>query len=163
MKYKIYVGIAVLAAVMLISGASVLAVASPATTSDPLVTLSYLTGPFRTSVNSHVNSTVTSLTNTFNTRANQVQTQITSAMTSNQAQVFVLRTLGNNGELTLPVGTEIMLRGGSATITGGSLVNHTTGAEQASGALTQNHMYVVAEAGSIRATANNTLVLVRGA
>jgi len=161
-RHKIYTGIAVLAAIVLISGASILTVASPATTSDPLVSLSYLTGPFRTAVNNHVASQVSALTNTFNTRASQVETQVASALSSNQAQVFVLFTLNNGQTRDLPAGAEVMLRGGSASISSGRMTNSTAGTEQTSGGLTVNNMYLVTEAGRITATAANTTLLIRG-
>ena len=161
-KNKIYTGILILALVMLVSGASILAVAAPATTSDPLITLGYLNGPFRTAVNAHVAAQVTAVTNTFNTRADQLQTQINTALGSNQAQTFVLRTLNNGQVLAIPNGAEAMLRNGSANITAGLLINYTAGTEHASGAMVRNNMYVSAGAGSITATANGTTVLIRG-
>jgi len=161
-KNKIYVGIVVLALVMLVSGASILAVAAPATTSDPLITLGYLNGPFRTAVNAHVAAQVTAVTNTFNARADQLQAQINTSLTSNQASTFVLRTLNNGQALAIPNGAEAMLRNGSANITAGPLINSTTGTEQSSGAMARNNMYISAGAGSITATANGTTVLIRG-
>ena len=153
---------AVLAVVMLISGASVLAVASPATTTDPLISLSYLNGPFQTAINAHVASQVTSLTNTFNTRATQAETAVRNAISSNQAQTFVLRSLNNGQALSIPDGAEFMLRAGSANISSGAFVNSTAGTDQSSGALAANNMYFAAGAGSITATANGTTVLIRG-
>ena len=162
MRQKIYTGMAVLAAVMLISGASVVALASPATTSDPLISLSYLNGPFRTAMNTHVASQAATLTAEFNARAAQVEAQVTGSIAANQRATFVLRTLNNGQALSIADGAEVMLRGGSANITAGAFINYTTGGDQSSGALAHNNMYIAAGAGTITATANATTILVRG-
>jgi len=142
-----------------------MALASPATSSDPLVTLSYLTGPFmRNFVNPHVSAQVTVLTNTFNNRARDVELNITNSMASNQAQVFVFRTLPGGERFDIPSGAEIMLRSGSVSITSGRFINTTAGtAEQTSGQLISNNMFLAAEAGSITAGAGSATFLVRGA
>jgi len=161
-KKKIYIGITIVAAIVLISGMTILATASPGTSSDPLITLGYLNGPFRTAINTHVATQITTLTNTLNTRANQVETQVKNTLASNQTQTFVLVTLNNGQTRDLTNGAELMLRGGTATINTGTYVNHTTGTEQTTGALTVNNMYYAAAAGRITATADNTRLLIRG-
>ena len=161
MKNKIYTGIAVIAVVMLISGASIMAVASPATSSDPLITLSYLNGPFQTAMNTHMASHASTLTNNFNARANQVEANVSNTLASNQAATFVLHTINNGQTINLSAGAELMLRSGSASIASGVLVNYTAGSEQSSGGLSQNNMYFSSEGGSITASSDNTRLLIR--
>jgi len=162
MKQKIYVGVAVLAIVMFVTGAGVLAVASPGTSVDPLITLSYLNGPFRTAMDAHVAAQAAALTSTFNSRAAQIETQVRTAIAANTAATFTLHTLNNGQSFSLPEGAEVMLRSGSATIGTGSLVNQTAGTEQTSGAMVLNNMYFAASTGRITATANATTIFVRG-
>jgi len=164
MKMKIYTGIAVIAVIILISGTSILATASPATSTDPLISLSYLTRVFRPAVDTHVTSQVNSVINRVNSRATEVENRINS-MATHRSQTFVVVNLNNSNTYDLPAGTEVMLRSGSATIQTGSgitaLTNITTGNEQ-TGAMTPNNMYLAAQAGRIQATANSTVILVRG-
>ena len=162
MKHKIYTGIAVLAVVILISGASLIATASPGTTSDPLVSRGYLEGPFRTAMNNHVTNHANSLTNTFNSRIANAETSFRNTMAAHRTQTFASVSRSNTQTVTLQAGSEVMLRGGSASTSGSPLVNQTTGAEQASGGLALNNMYVATGNTTITATANGTLLLVRG-
>ena len=160
MRHKIYVGMAVLAAVILISGATILATsslatASPATTSDPLISLSYLNNVFGPAITREV-------TNQLNNRASQVEANIRASLSSNPAQTFIVVELSNGQTRNLANGAEVMLRAGSAGIASGTFVNQTAGTEHGSGALTANNMYIAASAGSITASANGTRLLIRG-
>ncbi|MDR2571345.1 MAG: hypothetical protein LBD23_13800 [Oscillospiraceae bacterium] len=162
MKHKIYVGMLVLAVVMLISGAGILALASPATREDPLITLSYLPGPFRTSVNTHVTNTANTMRRDFNTRVERVETTISDTLTANPAQVFISVLIPNGETQNIPLGAEVMLRSGSANISAGALVNYTAGSSQTSGALIENNMYIATDTTTITATSGNTMILLRG-
>ena len=171
MKSKIIIGVVLLAAVTLISGASILAFASPGTQSDPFITLSYLTDVFKPQVMVEVNRTGAELQQSFDARIAALESQLqTNQNSANSApdptDVFSVVTLSRGQSLTCSVGTEIMLRIGSATGfgTAPAIVDYTEGEALASGsALTPNHMYLVTiEGNGIRAAADTVRVLVRG-
>jgi len=172
MKRKIVIGIVVLAAVTLISGASILAFATPGSQTDPFITLSYLTNVFRPGVMEDVKETEQEMTQRFNARIAELE----ALMQTNQggsgsagagvSESFQVVTLSRGQSLTCSVGVEIMLRVGTAEGVGSApaLVNYTTGTTLSSGtALTTNHMYLVTiEGNGVRATADTVRVLVRG-
>jgi len=170
MRKKFYTGIAVLAAVLLISGASILALASPGTTTDPLITLSYLTNIFRPQVMTETQGIAQKLTQDFDEKIKELEEKLSDnpgGTAPEPGDVFAVVTLSNGQTLTCPVGTEIMLRIGTANARGSSapaLVDYTSGATLAAGsALTTNHMYLVTiEGNGITATAATVRVLVRG-
>lgn len=175
MKNKLAIGLVVLAAVVFISGASILAFASPnspGTQADPFVTLSYLTNIFRPQVMNEVRTTEQQMVQRFEARIAELEAQL-QAGAGDQGGVgtidrFHVVTLNRDQTLTASVGTEIMLRIGTATAFVGSsepaLVNYTTGNALSDGsALTANHMTLVTiEGNGIRATADTVRVLVRG-
>jgi len=171
LKRKFAISLVVVAAILLISGTSILATASPGTTQDPVVTLSYLTNIFRPAVMNDVRNAEQEMIRQFDTRIAELESRI-QASGAGQAAVgpadrFHVVTLNRNQTLSASVGTEIMLRVGTANAYGASapaLVNYTTGATLAAGsALTTNHMYLVTiEGNGVRATADTVRVLVRG-
>jgi len=168
------IGLVVLAAVVFISGASILAFASPnspGTQADPFVTLSYLTNIFRPQVMNEVRTTEQQMVQRFENRIAELERQLQAdgggQGAAGTADRFHVVTLSANQTLTASVGTEIMLRIGTATAFGGSepaLVNYTTGNTLSNGsALTANHMNLVTiEGNGIRATSDTVRVLVRG-
>jgi len=171
MRRKISIGIVVLAFVALVSGASYLAFAAPGTTGDPFITLSYLTEVFRPQVMSDVQRTEREMTQRFQARIAELEAQLAAGQggtstTPADADVFNVVTLRQGQTLACSVGTEIMLRIGTANGAGTApaLVNYTTGSTVAAGAaLTANHMYLVTiEGNGITATADTVRVLVRG-
>jgi len=172
MKRRVIICIVVLAAVTLISGVSILAFASPGTETDPFVTLSYLTGIFKPQVMTDVAKIEQDLTQKFEDRISELERQFQSSQSGSgpaavkDSERFTVVTLRRNQSLTCSVGTEIMLRIGTANGfgTAPALVNYTTGDTLAAGsALTTNHMYLVTiEGNGIRSTADSVRVLVRG-
>ncbi|MCL2227635.1 MAG: hypothetical protein FWB97_08425 [Oscillospiraceae bacterium] len=165
------VGLLVLAAVVLVSGASFLAFASPGSQDDPFITLSYLTNIFRPQVLNDARATEQEMIQRFETRIAELEAQIRAAApgqgASGTADRFHLVTLNNGQVLSASVGTEIMLRIQTATASGASepaLVNYTSGSTLSSGsALTPNHMYLVTiEGNGVRATGDTVRLLVRG-
>ena len=173
MKNKIIIGIVVCAAILLVSGASIMAFASPGTSTDPLITLSYLTDIFRPQVSTEIEKTGQELTERFNARISTLESQLNNSQSGpstgdpGPADVFTVVTLRRGQSLTCSVGVEIMLRIGSASAFGTSpaLVNTTAGTTLSSGnALVTNNMYLVTiEGNGITATADSTRVLIRGA
>jgi len=172
MKRRIIVGIVVLATVALISGASLMAFATPGTQTDPFITLSYLTDVFKPQIMAEVGKTEQDLKASFDARIAALEEQLDSSQsgsnptTPGSADVFSVVTLRNGQSLTCSVGTEIMLRIGTANGAGSApaLVNYTSGTTLAAGsALTTNNMYLVTiEGNGIKATAETVRVLVRG-
>ncbi|MCL2408627.1 MAG: hypothetical protein FWC96_03320 [Oscillospiraceae bacterium] len=174
MKKKLVTALAVMAAVMLLLGAGALiANATTGTPADPLVTLGYLNDVFAPQVMQELRGDVT--------RAEQaLSQQIASAEAALQAligtdtpggavppaELFTLVTLSRGQRITASVGTEMMLRIGTATGFGSTpaLVNYTTGATLApGGSLVTNNMYLITiEGNGIEATADLVRVLVRG-
>jgi len=172
MKQKIVIGIAILSAIALISGVSMLAYASQGTQTDPLITLSYLTEKFMPQAMNEVKAAEQEMTQKFDSRVSELESQLKDSQESagspapGSADSFSVVTLSNGQTLTCSVGAEIMLRVGTATGVGTApaLVNYTSGATLSSGtALTTNHMYLVTINGNgVRATASTVRVLVRG-
>ena len=172
MKRKFFIGIAVFAAIIMISGATFLAFADPGTQADPLVTLSYLTNIFRPQVMTAVSEAEQRLAGDVNTRVAGLEQQVRAAHGGNlptapdAAHTFSVVTLSRNQILTASVGTEIMLRIGTATARGSApaLVNYTNGTTlYAASPLVPNHMYLVTiEGNGIVATDDLVRVLVRG-
>ena len=170
-KNKFIFGLVLISAIIMISGMSIIAFASPGTQNDPFITLSYLNNIFRPHVMSEVRTTEQEMITRFESRIRELEAQVQSGSTgqvgSGQADRFHVVTLSRNQQLTASVGTEIMLRIGTATGFGTepALVNYTTGSTLSSTtALTTNHMYLVTiEGNGIRATADTVRVLVRGA
>ena len=171
MKTKVITGILVLAAIALISGATLLAVAAPGSQNDPYITLGYLMNNFKPQIIADVGTTAQELTRTVDTRIAELETRLQAnqggaATISGKSEVFSVVTLSNGQTLTCSAGAEIMLRVGTATGygTAPALVNYTSGDTLAAGtALTANNMYLVTIDGNgVRATADSVKVLVRG-
>ena len=171
MKPKIAAGILVIAAIAMISGATLLAYASPGTQTDPFITMSYLTNIFRPQVMSDVDKAAQELTDDFNEQIAELEAQLEASRNSavpasTAADRFSVITLSRGQQMTCSVGTEIMLRIGTATGSGAApaLVDYTDGDAISSGTeLAANHMYLVTiEGNGIRATADTVRVLVRG-
>ena len=170
-RNKFAISLLVLAAVVLISGTSILAFASPGTQDDPFITLSYLNNIFRPQVMNDARVAEQEMTARFEARIAELERQLQQGGAghgaTSAADRFHVVTLSRNQTLSASVGTEIMLRIGTAQAVGASepaLVNYTQGNTLSSGsALVANHMYLVTLQGNgIRATADTVRVLVRG-
>ena len=131
---------------------------------DPLVTRSYLNGPFLSQVQSLVNQTV-----------DERKAELVEALAKVLGQgggtaggnVFTVVTLSQGQTLVGDVGCEVMLRVGAATCgTSDSvgLIDTTTGTNLGNGgALVTNHLYMVTiSTRSVTAASGTVKVLVRG-
>jgi len=166
LRNKIYISIVVVAAILLISGASMLASASPGTSSDPLVTLSYLDRVFRPRL-------ITDATNAgrdaMSSEVNRLVTAVESAPTPPSGQIFVSVTINNGQSHAIPRGAEVMLRDGTARLTaGGQFINHAGGTalsagDAAANNLVRNNMYLASADATITAVGGAATILVRGA
>ena len=171
MKSKIYSAILVIAVIVLISGVTVMALATPGSPENPFVSLDYLNSIFKPQVLEEVSNTEAELTRTFNERLSELEARLEAEYGSAEpspggADAFAVVTLNSGQTLTCSVGVEIMLRIGTATAFGSSpaLVNYTSGETLSDGgSLVVNNMYLVTiEGNGIRATADMVRVLVRG-
>ena len=134
--------------------------------SDPLVTKSYLDGPFLQQVQSLVDQTV-------DARKIELEQALAKVLgqggggTDAEGNVFTVVTLSQGQTLVGDVGCEVMLRIGTATCgTSDSvgLIDTTTGANLGNGgALVTNHLYMVTiSTRSVTATSGTVKVLARG-
>ncbi len=167
-KKKLYIGLAVIIGVLFISGITAIAVSGFGTQSNPLATKSYIDNVASKNI-------LNSLTDTINTKtaelSNKFSKQISSFSGSGSVSSpssFEVITMKQNQVIRCSVGTEILLRSGSATCYGGSaprLVNVTDGTtlETAGSALTLNNMYMVSIYNNgLRARSDNTVIMVSG-
>jgi len=138
-----------------LAAAILLAAASPAPgASDPLVTLSYLTGPYRESVLSDVDATVAAakreLTAEFTAQASAVAAAQPPAPAAAEND-YRSASLSAGQSESLRAGGEALLLSGAAAAAGAGLVDATAGEPVAKGAaLRANHLYVASAAVSIR-------------
>ena len=140
---------------------------------DPLVTLSYLNNVFAPKLESSAKDAATA-------QKNQMTQQMNNSLADWERRVneqlanggqgsaeFSTLTLSKGQSLVCGVGTEVLLRSGGMTCTGSDangLTDTTAGATLAGGkGLTANHLYMVSGGSrTLSATANGTVVLVRG-
>ena len=172
MKSKVFTGLALLAAIMLVSGASILAAASSGSQNDPLVTLSYLTDVFKPQIVNEITKTEQELSKKFDEQIAAYESALQPGQSDlipdmpDSADKFSVVTLSKGQSLACSVGVEIMLRIGTATGFGSApaLVDYTTGSALSAGSpLETNHMYMVTiEGNGITSTADLVRVLVRG-
>jgi hypothetical protein len=172
LKKKILISLGVVVAVAFISAASILAASTFGTASDPLVTLSYLTSQLKPQIVSQVHTDISaaeaSLQPTLDASVSKFKTDIDAKLAGAPAEAagFTLVTLSKGQTVMCGVGTEILLRLGTASGTGSApaLVDSTSGGTLSSGsALTVNHMYMVTIQGNgFKTTAATVKVLIRG-
>jgi hypothetical protein len=173
LKKKLLITLGVLVAVAFISGASILAATTLGTQQDPLVTLSYLTSQFKPQLLSEVGTSIDAaeasmapeLESKIAGFRSEIDAKLSSA-SSKEATSFTLVTLSKNQTVSCGIGTELLLRVGTATAAGSTpaLVDTTTASSLTGGtALTANHMYMVTiEGNGLKATAATVKVLIRG-
>ncbi len=164
-RAKFTAAAAIFLAVAMVVGVSAIAASNYGTSSDPLVTLSYLTGKLTpgimTELQEYIDTAKNDLTSKFNSQISSVDSGGQSAAD------FTLVTLSEGQVLKCSVGTELLLRIGTAAGYGANepvLVNETSGATLAAGkSVVKNNMYMVTIANNgIKATAATVKVLVSG-
>ena len=157
---------------------SVIASGGAGTSSDPLVTLSYLNEKFLPQVLSETDKKIAERDKTLSGKlTEQIKTDAaeferkygtsTGTTGAGTALSFEVITLDKGKTLTCDIGCEVMLRVGSASCTASSnpgLVDETGGTTIANGgALQKNHLYMATITGSgVKAGANGTKLLIRG-
>lgn len=138
--------------------------ASAGSAKDPLVTLSYLNGPFLKQVQTLVDQTVTARKTEMENALAKVLSQGGSTAGGN---VFTVVTLRQGQSLVGEVGCEVMLRIGTAacgTTDSVGLIDTTTGTNLGNGgALVTNHLYMITiSPRTVIATSGTVKVLARG-
>jgi hypothetical protein len=149
-----------LVSVMLMGTVSVAAEVGSA--KDPLVTLSYLKETFMEDVLKKVDEKISA-------RNSQIVRQLEGEITggSGEAVTFTVVSLTQGQTLTGDIGTEVMLRVGTAVCVApsapGLIDESAASALNNGGALVQNHLYMMTiEGRGVKATAATTKLLVRG-
>ena len=157
---------------------TVAATGGAGTSSDPLVTLSYLNEKFLPQILSEVEKKIASREQTLSSKLTEQVKSETQAFeqkygassgntSGGTAMSFTVITLNQGQILYMGVGCEAMLRTGSGVCVAAStpgLIDETSGAALAGGlALQQNHLYMATvDSRGVQAGANSTKLLVRG-
>jgi len=153
--------------ILLMAGVSIgtwaIATSSYGTSSDPLITLSYLNDTLMPQIladfQTEMDAKVGELTAEFETQIRELEGRL-SEYTG--GDVFATVTLQSGQSVTCQEGTEIMLRSGAAEAW--SELSDLTGGENlaSSGTLIKNHMYVVVSAGGGIGAKSDSTILIRG-
>lgn len=158
-----------LAVVLLAAGITAVALGNYGTQSDPLVTLSYIEETVTKNFEKYAQETadnmekniVSAVEDKAEQLSDSVDAKLDEVMTAPKCEVFETVSLRDGQKLTCEVGTELMLRSGSASASGVSLADTGKGTAVTNEALAVNHMYVVTVKGDITASGEATL-LVKG-
>lgn len=173
LKKKLLITLTVVVAVVFISGVSILAATTFGSKTDPLITLSYLTQKLKPQIMDEVNADISaaeaSMSAELDAEVSSFKASIDAQPTgsSNESTVFTLVTLSKGQTVTCAVGTQFLLRIGSASAFGSNspaMIDSTTGLTLSSGnALATNHMYMVTIQGNgFKADSSTVKILVRG-
>ena len=170
MKKIMTVAVAVFAALTLIVGITALAATNYGTQGDPLVTLSYLNDVLRPELDSEFDSMLgeksDELKEEFDAAVKELEDKYANSSAGGSMSTYSVVTIENGQKLTGAVGTEIMLRVGSAKVSAPAspgLIDTTTGGILENGSqLVKNHLYMVTIDGRAIVSTAHTLVIVRG-
>ena len=169
-KNRILTMLGIIVAGVFMFGLAAAATGGYGTSSDPLVTLSYITDVFTPEMNKTVSNTV-------NTKASELKTELDDTITALESKYAAASTgiaSSSYNVVTIPSGTtltgkkgcEIMLRVGSAHCVAAAspgLVDSTNAEVLENGkALVKNHMYMVTIDGRGVKADGEAMVIVRG-
>ncbi|MGE4354747.1 MAG: hypothetical protein AB7D36_11775 [Oscillospiraceae bacterium] len=162
-KTKLAFSLAIVLALVVGIGIGSYAASGYGTSSDPLVTLSYLTDKLTPEIMAQVDEQLSDKQSELEKKF----TELLEAQDSIKSDTYSVVTLSSGQTLSGKVGCEIMLRIGTATCEAQytpGLIDASTGGSIDDGAsLTTNHLYMVTIDGhGIKATASTVKVLVRG-
>jgi hypothetical protein len=161
--------ISVIIALVLIVGIWAVAATNFGSQNDPLITLSYitdvLTGQIMDKVNQQIDDRLSSLETQLDTRISELEE--TSGGSTGSYSKFSVVTLNDGQTLTGNVGTELMLRVGTARCyasgSPGLIDTTTAGVLENNGSMAKNHMYMITINGrGMTAAGSTVMVLVRG-
>lgn len=155
-KKQLRIILAVFAAVVVIAGITVLAVNNYHSSSDPLVSMSYINETLTPALQSKFDSQLKA-------SEEELQASFVSAV-SESGGGFTSVALTSGQTLTCSAGSEVLLVSGSAQVVNdGTVSDVTSGKAMAAKAdLTANHLYMVTAAGIAVTAANDVNVMVRG-
>ena len=147
-------------------GSWALAAATYGTSSDPLITLSYLNDKVMPSVlnefQKKMDSKVSELTTSYEKRIKELEDKLNNSSGTGGSATFAAVTLKNGQSISANEGTEIMLRTGSAQAWS-ELSDLTSGAPlELGGMLVQNHMYTIPYSGGGLGVVSDSTLLIRG-
>lgn len=136
------VAVAVTAAVGL-----TMAVSGNNTASDPLVSLSYLTGTYRTNLLKDVEADIQAesqkLSSSFSQQVSDLKGTMNGQTVTAEKNDFSTQSLTAGQQFTVRTGGEVLVLSGTVKAVGSGLTDVTTGtAVSAGGSLTANHLYV---------------------
>ena len=146
-------------------GAWTLAASTNGTSSDPLITLSYLNDKVMPSVldqfQKKMDAKVGELTAGYEKRIKELEDKLDSA-SGGGSETFSVVTLKNGQSVSCAEGAEVMLREGTAQAWS-EISDLTSGAPlELGGALVKNHMYAVPYAGGGLGAVSDVTLLIRG-
>ena len=151
--------------IAMMAGMVVLA-ATAGTDDDPLVTRSYLDGPYKKTLLSEAEHAAQSQVETLERSLDKRIQSFTSNLSEKapeREQVeseYETKTIASGGSETLPAGTQMLFLSGTATMTGAGLTDVTAGEAVASGvALSTNHLYVAAAECTLQASAETKILM----
>lgn len=164
-KKKLVTIISAILGVILIVGIWAVAETNYGSEGDPLITLSYINDVFTKQITEKLNEQI-------DTRVTELKAELEASIAELESRYsdqkrFVLVTLSDGQILTGSVGTELMLRVGSAvcyaSASPGLIDSTSAGILENGGSLEKNHMYMITiEGRGIKAAASSVMVLVRG-
>ena len=133
------------------------------TSSDPLISLSYLTGPFKTQLLDDVQTALRTETDLLSDRLERYATGVKRAITTSSSSVVTTHTtaaIPSNSSYWISSGSEFLVLSGSISATAAGLTDVTEGtAVSAGSALTQYHLYTAAAGLNIKASDSAKILL----
>lgn len=127
------------------------------TSSDPLVSLSYLTGTYRTNLLSDVDTAVNAesraLSEAFSKQVSDLKTAVGAQTAVPAENDFAVRELSSGQTLSVSAGGEVLVLSGSVSAVGTGLTDATAGSSvYVGGSLSVNHLYVAISDCTIQAS-----------
>lgn len=124
-----------------------MAVSGNNTASDPLVSLSYLTGTYRTNLLKDVEADIQAesqkLSSSFSQQVSDLKGTMNGQTVTAEKNDFSTQSLTAGQQFTVRTGGEMLVLSGTVKAVGSGLTDVTTGtAVSAGGSLTANHLYV---------------------
>jgi len=153
------------AALILVMLAGLIAVAAGAdTASDPLVTLSYLTGTYKKNLLSEVNTAIAagqkSLSADMSAQITGLQGSLAAENPAAAVTTFKTVTLASGKSVSVAAGAQVLFLSGSAKAESVGLSDSTDGSSPAAGAaLTVNHLYFAGGGNRITATGETKMLV----
>ena len=127
------------------------------TSSDPLVSLSYLTGTYRTNLLSDVQTAINAesrtLSEDFSQQISELKSAVGAQTVTPAENDFAVQEMAAGQTITVSAGGEVLVLSGSASAVGAGLTDATAGSSvYAGGSLSVNHLYVAASDCTIKAS-----------